>query len=76
MGDYLLVAMILKNKDDIDKIRYLEGIRSKHQGFIYDYFRMTHFRVLDTSSFSLLDISINEYCTGNFNIAGVSKTVK
>lgn len=76
MGDYLLVAMILKDADDIYKIKYLEEASSKHQGFAYAYFSMTHFRMLDTSTFSLLDISINEYCTGNFNIAGVSKTVK
>ena len=77
MEKYLLVGLVLKDADDIDSVRYLESMGfSKHQGFIYDYFRMTHFRVLDTSSFSLLDISINEYCTGNFNIAGVSKTVK
>lgn len=77
MEKYLLVGLVLKDADDIDSVRYLESMGfSKHQGFIYDYFRMTHFRVLDTSSFSLSDISINEYCNGNFNIAGVSKTVK
>ena len=76
MEKYLLVGLILKDENDIYKIKYLEEASSKHQGFAYAYFSMTHFRVLDTSSFSLLDISINEYCTGNFNIAGVSKTVK
>lgn len=79
MEKYLLVGLVLKDESDIDKITEIERVYfnlDKSLRFDRLLFRVTHFRVLELSSLSLLDISINEYCTGNFNIAGVSKGVK
>jgi hypothetical protein len=79
MEKYLLVGLILKDESDIDKLAKLEEVYfSSDKSLRYNslVFRVSHFRVLELDSLSLLDISINEYCTGNFNIAGVSKTVK
>ena len=79
MEKYLLVGLILKDASAIDKITEIERIYfnlDKSLRFDRLLFRVTHFRVLELSSLSLLDISISEYCTGDFDIYGVGKCIK
>ena len=79
MEKYSLVGLVLKDKNDIDKIVELEeryfndGRNIKYSDLV---FRVSHFRVFELDTLSLLDISINEYCTGDFDIYGVGKCVK
>lgn len=81
MEKYLLVGLIARNKDDIDKIIELEsGYCSSNDDRILNYsdlfFDVTHFRVINMESFELIDISIDEYYTGDLDIRGVSPTLK
>ena len=79
MEKYLLVGLILKDASAIDKITEIERIYfnlDKSLRFDRLLFRVTHFRVLELSSLSLLDISISEYCTGDFDICGVGKCIR
>lgn len=79
MKKYLLVGLILKDASAIDKITEVERIYfnlDKSLRFDRLLFRVTHFRVLELSSLSLLDISISEYCTGDFDIYGVGKCIR
>ena len=79
MEKYLLVGLILKDASAIDKITEIERIYfnlDKSLRFDRLLFRVTHFRVLELSSLNLLDISISEYCTGDFDIYGVGKCIK
>ena len=79
MKKYLLVGLILKDASAIDKITEIERIYfnlDKSLRFDRLLFRVTHFRVLELSSLSLLDISISEYCTGDFDIYGVGKCIR
>lgn len=79
MEKYLLVGLILKDASAIDKITEIERIYfnlDKSLRFDRLLFRVTHFRVLELSSLSLLDISIIEYCTGDFDIYGVGKCIR
>lgn len=79
MEKYLLVGLVLKDASAINKIIEIERVY-----FIMDnslrfdslLFRVSHFRVIELGSLSLLDISISEYCTGDFDICGVGKCVK
>ena len=79
MEKYLLVGLVLKDDSNIDKIfeieeRYFNDCRNiKYSDLV---FRVSHFRVFELDTLSLLDISINEYCTGDFDIYGVGKCVK
>lgn len=81
MEKYLLVGLIARNKDDIDRIRELEReYYSSNDDRILNYsnlfFDITHFRVIDTESFELLDISIDEYYTCDLDIRGISSCTK
>lgn len=79
MEKYLLVGLILKDASAIDKITEIERIYfnlDKSLRFDRLLFRVTHFRVLELRSLSLLDISISEYCTGDFDIYGVGKCIR
>ena len=79
MEKYLLVGLILKDASAIDKITEIERIYfdlDKSLRFDRLLFRVTHFRVLELSSLNLLDISISEYCTGDFDIYGVGKCIR
>ena len=79
MEKYLLVGLVLKDENDIAKIIELEEDYFENNGKVkYSdlVFRVSHFRVFELDTLSLLDISINEYCTGDFEIYGVGKCVK
>ena len=79
MEKYLLVGLVLKDASAINKITEIERIYfnlDKSLRFDRLLFRVTHFRVLELSSLSLLDISISEYCTGDFDIYGVGKCIR
>ena len=79
MEKYLLVGLVLKDENDIDKIVELEEDYFENHGKVkYSdlAFRVSRFRVFELDTLSLLDISINEYCTGDFDIYGVGKCVK
>lgn len=79
MEKYLLVGLVLKDASAINKII---GVDEKYfytdNILRYDssVFRVSHFRVLELSSLNLLDISISEYCTGDFNVCGIGKCVR
>lgn len=79
MEKYLLVGLVLKDASAINKIIEIERvyfIMDNSLRFDSSLFRVSHFRVLELSSLNLLDISISEYCTGDFNVCGVGKCVK
>lgn len=81
MEKYLLVGLIARNKDDIDKIAELEReycLSNDDRILNYSdlFFDVTHFRVIDMESFELLDISLDEYYTGDLDIGGISHTLK
>lgn len=79
MEKYLLVGLVLKDGSNIDKITKLEedyfynGRNIKYSDLV---FRVSHFRVLELNTLSLLDISVNEYCTGDFEIYGIGECVR
>lgn len=79
MEKYLLVGLVLKDASAINKII---GVDEKYfytdNILRYDssLFRVSHFRVLELSSLNLLDISISEYCTEDFNVCGIGKCVR
>lgn len=79
MEKYLLVGLVLKDGSNIDKITKLEedyfynGRNIKYSDLV---FRVSHFRVLELNTLSLLDISVNEYCTSDFEIYGIGKCVR
>ena len=82
MGEYILVAFILKDKSDIPFIRsgMTSGgkeinIRGKELFFDEAYFKITHFRVFDLSTLSLKDISVDAYCKSGITILGLSNSV-
>ena len=79
MEKYLLIGLVLKDKNDIDKIVELEEDYFENHGKVkYSdlVFRISHFRVFELDTLSLLDISVNEYCTGDFDIYGIGKCVR
>ena len=82
MGEYILVAFILKDKSDIPFIRsgMTSGdkeinIRGNELFFNEAYFKITHFRVFDLSTLSLKDISVDDYCKSGITILGLSNSV-
>lgn len=83
MGEYILVAFILKDKSDIPYIK--DGMKSdgkeiivKGKEVFFDevYFKITHFRILDLSTFKMYDISVDDYCKGDLFILGLSNSVR
>ena len=81
MEKYLLVGLIAGNKDDVDRIIKLESeycLVNNEEDIAYSdlFFDVTHFRVIDTESFELIDISVDEYYTGDLDIRGISNTIK
>ena len=81
MEKYLLVGLIAGNKDDLAKIIELESnycLSNSEENITYSdlFFDVTHFRVIDTESFELIDISVDEYYTGDLDIRGISNTIK
>lgn len=79
MEKYLLVGLVLKDKNDIDKISELEeGHFYGNKNIKYSdlVFRISHFRVFELDTLSLLDISVNEYCTSDYEIYGIGKCVR
>lgn len=79
MEKYLLVGLVLKDESDIDKLAKLEEVYfSSDKSLRYNslVFRVSHFRVLELDSLSLLDISVSEYCTGNSNVCGIGKCIR
>lgn len=83
MGEAFLVAFILKNKRDIHYIK--DGMRAygretivKGKEVFLDnlYFKVTHFRVLDLSTFGMYDISVDDYCKSDLFILGLSNSVR
>lgn len=82
MGEYILVAFILKDKSDIPYIK--DGMKSdgkeiivKGKEVFFDevYFKITHFRVFDLSTLSLKDISVDDYYKSGITILGLSNSV-
>lgn len=79
MEKYLLVGLVLKDDSNIDKISELEeghfndGRNIKYSDLV---FRISHFRVFELDTLSLLDISVNEYCTSDSEIYGIGKCVR
>ena len=81
MEKYLLVGLIARNKDDLAKIIELESnycLVNNEEDIAYSdlFFGVTHFRVIDTEFLELIDISIDEYYTGDLDIRGVSNIIK
>lgn len=81
MEKYLLVGLIAGNKDDLAKIIELESnycLVNNEEDIAYSdlFFDVTHFRVIDTEFFELIDISIDEYYTGDLDIRGISNIIK
>lgn len=82
MGEYILVAFILKDKSDIPFIRSgmtsgdkAINIRGKELFLDEAYFKITHFRVFDLSTLSLKDISVDDYCKSGITILCLSNSV-
>lgn len=79
MEKYLLVGLVLKDASNIDKITKLEedhfnsDISLKYSDLV---FRVSHFRVFELDTLSLMDISVNEYCIGDFDVYGIGKCVR
>lgn len=81
MEKYLLVGLIAGNKDDVDRLIKLESeycLINNEEDIAYSdlFFDVTHFRVIDTESFELIDISIDEYYTCDLDIRGISNIIK
>lgn len=81
MEKYLLVGLIAKNKDDVDRLIKLESeycLINNEEDIAYSdlFFDVTHFRVIDTEFLELIDISIDEYYTSDLDIRGVSNIIK
>lgn len=81
MEKYLLVGLIARNKDDVDRLIKLESeycLSNSEENIAYSdlFFDVTHFRVIDTESFELIDISIDEYYTCDLDIRGISNIIK
>ena len=81
MEKYLLVGLIARNKDDVDRLIKLESeycLVNNEEDIAYSdlFFDVTHFRVIDTEFLELTDISIDEYYTGDLDIRGVSNIIK
>lgn len=79
MEKYLLVGLVLKDDSNIDKISELEeGHFYGNKNIKYSdlVFRISHFRVFELDTSSLLDISVNEYCTSDYEIYGIGKCVR
>ena len=81
MEKYLLVGLIAGNKDDVDILIKLESeycLINNEEDIAYSdlFFDVTHFRVIDTEFLELIDISIDEYYTGDLDIRGVSNIIK
>lgn len=79
MEKYLLVGLVLKDGSNIDKITKLEEdyfYNSRNIKYSDLVFRVSHFRVIELNTLSLLDISVNEYCTSDFEIYGIGKCVR
>lgn len=79
MEKYLLVGLVLKDDSNIDKISELEeGHFYGNKNIKYSdlVFRISHFRVFELDTLSLLDISVNEYCTSDFDVYGIGKCVR
>jgi len=83
MGEAFLVAFILKDESDIPYIK--DGMKAdgreiivKGEEVFFDnlYFKVTHFRVLDLSTFSMYDISVDDYCKIDLFILGLSNSVR
>lgn len=81
MEKYLLVGLIAKNKDDVDRLIKLESdyyLSNNEENISYSnlFFDVTHFRVIDTESFELIDIRLDEYYNCDLDIRGVSNIIK
>lgn len=81
MEKYLLVGLIARNKDDVDRLIKLESeycLFNNEEDIAYSdlFFDVTHFRVIDTEFLELIDISIDEYYTGDLDIRGISNIIK
>lgn len=81
MEKYLLVGLIAKNKDDVDRLIKLESeycLINNEEDIAYSdlFFDVTHFRVIDTEFLELIDISIDEYYTYELDIRGISNIIK
>ena len=81
MEKYLLVGLISRNKDDVDRLIKLESeycLINNEEDIAYSdlFFDVTHFRVIDTKFFELIDISIDEYYTCDLDIRGISNIIK
>lgn len=81
MQKYLLVGLIARNKDDVDRLIKLESeycLVNNEEDIAYSdlFFDVTHFRVIDTEFLELIDISIDEYYTGDLDIRGISNIIK
>lgn len=83
MGEAFLVAFILKDESDIPYIK--DGMKAdgkeiavKGKDIFFDevYFKITHFRVLDLSTFEMYDISVDDYCKSDLFILGLSNSVR
>lgn len=66
-----LVAMELRNKKDVEKIRSIQDFRLKDC-----LFNVKSFRVFDIESMSLIDIDVDYYCRNNIVINGVDSGIK
>ena len=66
-----LVAMELRNKKDVDKVRELYKLNL--QGGL---FNIKSFRVFDIESMSLINVDIDYYCRNNIVINGVDSGIK
>lgn len=81
MEKYLLVGLIARNKDDVERLIKLESeycLVNNEEDIAYSdlFFDVTHFRVIDTEFLELIDISIDEYYTGDLDIRGISNIIK
>lgn len=80
MEKYLLVGLIARNEVGVNKVIKVESkyCLGNEENLIYNksLFDVTHFRVIDMESFELMDISVDEYYTGDLDIRGVSPTLK
>lgn len=66
-----LVAMELRNKKDVDKVKKLYKLNLRD-----GLFNIKSFRVFDIESISLIDIDIDYYCRNNIVINGVDSGIK
>ena len=83
MGEAFLVAFILKDDSDIPYIKdgmkaYGKEIIVKGKEAFFDemYFKITHFRILELSTFEMYDISVDDYCNSDLFILGLSNSVR